>query len=136
LELLTSHEVEYLVVGGYAVGYHGYPRATVDLDIWIAVSEATAHKLVQTLKDFGFDAPELVPELFLRERKVIRMGAPPVRLEILTSIDGVDFETCYARRVVGQMDGVTLNLISLEDLKRNKRASGRAKDLADLEELP
>ena len=86
LRLLNDKQVEYLIVGGYAVGYHGYPRATGDLDIWIAIHRANARKLVATLKDFGFDVPELHEDLFLQENKVIRMGYPPVRIELLTTI--------------------------------------------------
>ena len=87
LQLLNSKNIEYLVVGGYAVGYHGYPRATGDMDIWIALNEHNAIKMVEAMKEFGFDPPELQKELFLKDQKVIRMGVPPMRLEILTSID-------------------------------------------------
>lgn len=76
LQLLSSHEVEYLVVGGYAVGYHGYPRATVDLDVWVAIHPKTAHKIVETLKGFGFEVPNLTPSLFLQEKKVIWRVSP------------------------------------------------------------
>lgn len=135
LRLLEGNEVEYLLIGGYAVGFHGYPRATVDMDIWVATTPDNAPRVVTVLKEFGFDVPELSPELFLTEDQVIRMGMPPVRLEILTSISGVTFEECYAERVVGELDGVPVNLISLRHLKLNKRASGRNKDLNDLENL-
>ncbi len=136
LRLLNAHKVEYLVIGGYAVGYHGYPRATADMDIWIAVHPANANKIVAALKDFGFDPPDLTPELFLRQWQIIRLGVPPVRIEIATTISGVDFAGCYAERVEDTLDGVPVNLISLKDLKRNKQASGRHQDLADLEHLP
>lgn len=136
LRLLETHEVEYLLIGGYAVGYHGYPRATVDLDIWAATTPANALKIVNALKEFGFDVPELSSELFLTEGQVIRMGVPPVRLEIITSISGVDFAECYAERVIDELDGVRVNLISLKHLRLNKRASARYKDLNDLENLP
>jgi len=136
LQLLNAHRVEYLLVGGYAVGYHGYPRATVDMDIWIGKGPATAEKMVEVLRQFGFDVPNLSADLFLREDQIVRMGTPPIRLEIFTSIPGVQFEDCYPSRVVDEVDGVRVNLISLQDLKTNKRASGRNKDLADLENLP
>jgi hypothetical protein len=123
-------------VGGYAVGYYGYPRATADIDVWIAMDLDNAKSLVLVLKDFGFDVPELTAGLFLEPERIIRMGVPPIRLEITTTISGVDFETCYARRVVDILDGVEVNLISLSDLKVNKMASGRHKDLDDLEHLP
>jgi len=136
LKLLNAHNVEYLLIGGYAVGYYGYPRATVDLDIWIAIHRQNAEKIVAVLKEFGFDPPELSPELFLKENQIIRMGVPPLRLEITTHISGVEFNDCYQSRVVDMVDGVEINLISLENLKTNKKASGRYKDLNDLENLP
>jgi hypothetical protein len=134
--LLNAHKVEYLLIGGYAVGYHGYPRATADMDIWVGVHPANADRLVAALQEFGFDLPDLAPELFLREWQIIRLGVPPVRIEIATTISGVDFGECYAERVEGILDGVAVNVIALEHLKRNKRASGRHQDLADLEHLP
>jgi hypothetical protein len=136
LKLLNSHGVEYLIVGGYAVGYYGYPRATVDLDIWVARTPQNAQKLVAAIKEFGFDVPELSPELFLKENQVIRMGAPPFRIEIVTSASGVTFEECYAARTQAVLDDVQANIISLDHLKANKRAAGRYKDLDDLEHLP
>lgn len=80
LKLLNAHEVEYLLIGGYAVGYHGYPRATADMDIWIAINPANAERIVTVLKEFGFDLPGLSPELFLKEWQIIRLGVPPVRI--------------------------------------------------------
>ena len=136
LRLLKEYNVRYLLIGGYAVGYHGYARATEDMDIWVAIHPDNAQKIVTVLKVFGFDLPELKPELFLREKQIIRMGIPPVKLEIGTSISGVDFDECYQARVVDELDGVEVNLIDLENLKKNKKASGRLKDLADLEKLP
>ena len=136
LKLLTEHNVRYLLIGGYAVGYYGYARATEDMDIWVAIHPDNAQKLVSALKAFGFDDSNLKPELFLQKPKIIRMGFPPMRLEITTAISGVEFDKCYQTRVVDKLDGVDVNLIDLENLKKNKRASGRAKDLADVEKLP
>jgi hypothetical protein len=135
LQLLQSKEIEYLVVGGYAVGYHGHPRATGDMDVWIALHEQNALRLVDALEEFGFAQSELRKELFLEKEKVIRMGVPPMRLEILTSIDGVTFEDCYTRRVVADFGDVQVNFISRSDLLRNKRSSGRHKDIDDVEML-
>ena|SRR2546423_2042163 len=135
LQLLRSAKIEYLLVGGYAVGHYGFPRATADLDIWVANHDENASKLVEVLRKFGFDVPALNKSLFQEPGHVVRMGVPPVRLEILSSIDGVDFEDCYPRRQVAEIDGVEVNLISLADLKANKRASGRHQDLSDLEKL-
>ena len=136
LKLLNEKSVRYLLIGGYAVGYHGYPRATSDMDIWIAVHPDNAEKMTTVLREFGFDLPELTPKLFLDENKIIRMGNPPMRLEISTGISGVEFEACYASKIVDTLDGVRVNVIDLEHLKANKKASGRLKDLADLENLP
>jgi hypothetical protein len=135
LKLLKEYDVRYLLIGGYAVGYHGYPRATEDLDIWVAVHPDNAQKLVSVLKIFGFDDPILTPELFLQKPKIIRMGYPPMRLEITTSISGVEFEECYESRITDKLDGVDVNLIDLKNLRKNKKASGRAKDIADLDNL-
>jgi len=123
-----------LVIGGYAVNYYGFPRATADLDIWIAVSPDNAQRITEALRGFGF--PQADAALFQQERQIIRMGVPPVRLEILTTISGVDFADCYSRRLEAELDGVTVKFIQLDDLKRNKRASGRLKDRVDLEQLP
>lgn len=136
LKLLNEHEVRYLLIGGYAVGYHGYARATEDMDIWVAVQPENANKIVNVLKDFGFASPDLSAALFLQEGKIIRMGLPPIRLEITTSISGVMFDECYEKRVLDEIDGIDVSLIDLQNLKKNKKASGRAKDLADLENLP
>lgn len=135
LQLLNSKKIEYLVVGGYAVAFYGYPRATGDIDIWIAISKENAHKIVEALKEFGFDTPELKKELFLEKEKNVRMGNPPLRIEILTSIDGVEFSECYRNKKTLTIDAVEINFISFEDLKKNKKASGRYQDLADVENL-
>ena len=136
LRLLNSHNVEYLLVGGYAVGYYGFPRATVDIDFWIERSEENARRVTGLLREFGFSDAGLREEWFLEENKVFRMGMPPNRIELLTDISGVSFSDCRGRGVVAEVDGVPAMVISLEDLKANKRASGRFKDLEDLEHLP
>ena len=136
LKLLNAHQVEYLLIGGYAVAYHGYPRATADMDIWIATHAQNTKKIVAALKGFGFDLPELSTELFQKKGQIIRMGVPPVRIEIATTISGVVFEECFAARVVDELDGVEVNIIDLTHLKVNKKATGRHKDLDDVENLP
>jgi hypothetical protein len=136
LQLLNSKEVDYLLVGGYAVGYYGYPRATGDMDIWIAIHPRNAEKVVEVLKEFGFGLPDLAPEMFLQEERIIRMGIPPFRIEIFTTVSGVNFDVCYANRVTDEIDGIEINFMSLEDLKINKQASGRPKDISDLQNLP
>jgi hypothetical protein len=135
LKLLNSARVEYLLVEGYAVGYYGYPRATGDMEIWVAISDKNAHKLVRVLRDFGFNLPNVRPKVFLEKDRIVRFGEPPLRIEILTTISGVSFEDCFARRARVKFDGLRVNLIGLEDLKKNKAASGRPKDLDDLQAL-
>lgn len=135
LSLLQEHGVEYLLIGGYAVGYYGYVRATADMDLWVPIDQANAERLVSALRAFGFDVPDLKPSLFLKADQVIRMGVPPMRIEIGTTVSGVTFYDCYEERVVAVWDGVEVNVISLEKLKVNKRAAGRLKDLVDLEHL-
>ena len=135
LRLFGAREVRYLIVGGYAVGYHGYPRPTGDLDLWVGSSLDNAARVVAVLKEFGFNLPEVSEELFLREKQVIRLGLPPIRIEIITSASGVDFNECYERAVLDDIDSVPVRIIALEDLKINKKAAGRHKDLNDLEVL-
>ena len=136
LRLLNFHQVEYLLIGGYAVGYYGFVRATGDMDVWVRINPDNAIKVVTALKEFGFTVPELSPELFLKEDQIVRMGVPPLRLEIFTTISGVEFTACFENRLITQIDDLDVNLINLEDLKLNKRASRRLKDLLDLENLP
>lgn len=133
LRSFNDHDVDYLLIGGYAVGYHGYPRATADIDVWVASNRSNADRIVEALKAFGFDVPELTPALFLEEHRIVRMGRAPLRIEI--SIDGVEFEACYRERIVDTIEGLEISIINLEHLKQNKRASGRLKDLADLDYL-
>lgn len=136
LRLLNEFQVEYLLIGGYAVSYHGYPRTTADMDIWIAMGPENAKRVVAMLREFGFGETDLSTDLFTQPNQVTQMGIPPVRIEILTTISGVDFAEAYAQRVVDVIDEVPVTLISREHLKINKLASGRLKDLADLENLP
>ena len=135
LKLLEDEGVEYLLIGGYAVGCHGYPRATADLDLWVEVSQENAARTVKAVRRFGMDVPGLSVEVFLERNKVIRMGVPPVRIEMHTGISGVTFSDCYGRRQRVDFGGLEVNLIGLDDLKTNKRASGRRRDLEDLDHL-
>jgi hypothetical protein len=136
LRLLHDHEVEYLLVGGFAVALHGYARTTADIDVWVSRRRDNAERLVDCLREFGFDLPELTPEVFEAPDRIIRMGEAPLRIEVLTDIDGVEFDGCQQRAVLHEIDGESIRVISLADLKINKRASGRPKDLADLDHLP
>jgi predicted nucleotidyltransferase len=129
---LARHRVKYLVVGGYSVAYHGYPRYTGDLDIFVAVSASNASALVRVFRDFGFGDGAPAPAAFQTLGHVIRVGREPMRLEIVNQIDGVSFAECYARRTRARLDGLTVNFIGLDDLLRNKRSARRPKDLADV----
>ena len=120
LKSLNSNEVKYLLIGGYAVGYYGYPLATGNLDVWVEIDPGNAAKIVAVLTEFGFDVPGLSVDVFLKEDKVIRMGVPPLRIEVLTSISGVVFEECYRHRTRDVIDDIETNIISLHHLKCNK----------------
>jgi hypothetical protein len=135
VELLNSIGVEYLIVGGYALAAHGHPRYTGDLDIWIRSSPSNVERLLDVLARFGFGGLGLKAEDFLKPESIVQLGYPPSRIDLLTSIDGVDFETSHARRVVMNVAGVDLPIIGVDEFRTNKRAVGRAKDLADLESL-
>jgi predicted nucleotidyltransferase len=137
LRSLNSAGVEYLVLGGYAVIHYGYRRVTDDLDVWIAVRPENAQRVSRVLQSFGgFPAAKVKPSMFAELGKIFMFGREPVRIDILTNPSGLDFDDCFNRRNIVNWDGVKVPLLSFDDLKQNKRASGRAKDLADLEHLP
>jgi hypothetical protein len=133
--LLNSHEVEYLIVGGHAVAFHGHPRYTGDIDFLIRTTPANAARVLQVLQVFGFGALGIVERDLLEAGRVVQLGQPPNRVDLLTSVSGVDFESAWSSRVQTTMDDQPVNLIGWDELLRNKRASGRPKDLADLEKL-
>jgi len=133
--LLNKNNVRYLVVGGYAVALHGHPRYTKDLDIWIYANQENAENIICTLNEFGFSSLDLSINDFLTDGNVIQLGSPPVRIDLLTSVDGVVFDSCYESKITVEIDGISVDFISLKDLKKNKKASGRHQDLADLENL-
>ena len=135
LACLAVHDVRYLVVGGYAVAAHGHPRYTGDLDLWVWTAAENAQSLLTALHDFGFGSVGLVVGDFTEPGRVVQLGYPPVRIDLLTSIDGVEFQACFDRRVEITVDGAQVPFIALEDLRRNKAASGRPQDLADLAAL-
>lgn len=135
LKSLNDHEVEYLLLGGYAVAYHGFPRTTLDMDIWIANTPENADKMILVMRAFGFTG-EISPQLFRTADGVVRMGVPPMKIEVMTNASGVTFHECYQRRITDTIDGVPVHVISLDDLRSNKAATGRHKDLDDLEHLP
>lgn len=135
IQSLNDNQVLYLVVGAYAVALHGYPRYTKDLDVWIESSAENTAKMVKALEQFGFASLGLKAEDFLVPDQIIQLGYPPNRIDIITKLEGVDFESCYTSRVQVDIEGITVNFIDLDNLKRNKKAVGRLQDLADLEHL-
>jgi hypothetical protein len=135
IQSLNDNHVRYLIVGGYAVAFHGHPRYTKDLDVWLWVDEQNAEKMVKALEQFGFASLGLTADDFLEPGIIIQLGYPPNRIDLITKLVGVDFETCYVNRVEEQLDDVILPFIDLDNLKKNKNASGRLQDLADLENL-
>ncbi len=132
---LNGQNVRYLVVGGYAVAFHGHPRYTKDIDVWIGTDKTNAEKLIDALRAFGFGSLGLEAEDFLDPDDIVQLGYPPNRIDLFTALQGVDFDTCYAARIVVEIQGASVNFIDLENLKKNKRATGRLQDLADLEHL-
>jgi hypothetical protein len=136
LKLFDKYDVKYLLIGGYAVTFYGYIRATGDMDIWTLKEEKNAENIAHSLIEFGFNPPDLSADMFLQDGKIIRMGVPPLRIKILNSISGVSFDDCYKKRVVREIDQIKISIINLEDLKKNKMAAGRKKDLLDHENLP
>jgi hypothetical protein len=135
VELLNRHEVEYLLVGGYALGIHGYPRYTGDLDIWINPTHENAVKMLDVMNEFGMSSLNLSAGDFAYSGNVIQIGYPPFRIDVITKPDGVDFDECFKNKISVEYQGVQLHVIGLEDFKKNKLASGRPKDLFDLESL-
>jgi len=133
LHLLNSAKIEYLLIGGYAVGLYGYGRPTKDIDIWIAKSSENLQAVIEVLVKFGF--PRLTVDDFRTDQNVFRMGISPNRIEVITKISGVDFVDCFSRRQAFQIEGIDVQVIDYEDLKRNKVASGRVHDVADVERL-
>jgi hypothetical protein len=135
IQLLNDNQVKYLVIGGYAVAVHGHPRYTKDIDIWIEISEENAQKLVTALTQFGFESLGLTSEDFQTPHQIIQLGYPPNRIDLITNPDGIDFQTCYDSKIEVTLNDVPVNFINLDNLKKNKLASGRLQDLADLENL-
>ena len=135
LELLNAHEVDYLIVGGYALALLGAPRFTGDLDIYLSTHRNNARKVISVLEGFGFGTLPLTEDDFSKQNQVIQLGVPPVRIDFVTSIDGVKWEKAWASRVDGKWGDVPVSYLSREDFISNKRASGRMKDLADIESL-
>lgn len=136
LKLLNKNHVKYLIIGGYAVNIHGYPRFTGDIDFWIDKDSDNAKRTCDAIHQFGFEDTNLTPESFQRPNALIRMGVTPFMIEIHTAVSGIRFEDCYPHRVIKEIDGIQVDVIDLKNLIKNKRASGRHRDLDDIENLP
>jgi len=135
IELLNSHKVRYLIIGGYAYSYHAEPRFTKDIDFFIDRSKANSERLVDVLRDFGFADLGLQANDFRQPGRLIQLGFAPLRIDIATSISGVSFGACWRNKVIGRYGGRMAYFISRKDLIKNKTASGRPQDLLDAAEL-
>jgi len=135
IELLNEYDVHYLIIGGYAVNFHGYPRYTKDIDFWIWMDPSNITKLIKVIKDFGFGSLNLEIKDFMIPDDIVQLGYEPYRIDLLMDVDGVDFETCYKRRSESELDGTVVNFLSLQDLITAKKNAGRLQDLADAEQL-
>ena len=133
IDFLNKNEVEYLLVGGWAVGFYGNPRATKDIDFLVAIDDENLAKLQKALYEFG--APSIDMSHFKEMGNVFRMGSSPVQIDIINEATGIDIKECYARKKTITIEGIPISVISKEDLIKNKRASGRHRDLADAESL-
>ncbi len=135
LELFNKHKVEYLIVGGYALAFHGAPRVTGDIDLFVRPVRENAQRILAALNDFGFGSLNLSEEDFITPGIVVQLGVPPVRIDIITRVSGVSWEKADAGKVPGHYADTPVYFISREDFVANKRATGRKKDAADLEAL-
>ncbi len=136
IQLLNKNNVKYLVVGGYAVAMHGFPRYTGDIDFWIKPEKENAEKLVKTLIEFGFGSLDININDFTKENSIVQLGFPPERIDLITSVDGLLFEDCWKERKEVVTEEILIDYISLHHLRINKAASGRDKDILDLKNLP
>lgn len=135
IELCNKHDVRYLVIGGYAVSVHGYPRSTKDIDVCIETSERNASKMVQVINDFGFSSLKLKKEDFLKKNFITQLGFPPLRIDILNDLDGVPFEEAWQNKKIVSFENVPVNFIGYSDLLKVKEKAGRPQDIADINKL-
>lgn len=132
---LSDEKVSFLLVGAYAMAFHGYPRATMDIDIWIMPSPRNAEAVIRALQRFGAPLQDLEPDDLHRDGTIFQIGVAPRRIDIITTATGLEFEAAYNRSLVVDIDGIKVHIPTVDDLIINKRASGRLKDLADVEAL-
>jgi hypothetical protein len=135
LKLFTDHRVEFIIVGGYALAFHGAPRFTGDLDLLIRPSPSNAKKVLSALAEFGFTFPNLTLDDFQKPNNVVQLGLPPIRIDLITSISGVSWEDADAHKEAGMYGEISVCYLGRKEFIKNKIASGRHKDLADLEAL-
>jgi len=136
LQSFVSHDVRFLIVGGYALAAHGHPRYTKDLDVWVWAEPTNSPRIIQALTDFGFGDLGLSASDFEQAGVVVQLGREPQRIDILTFATGLEFTDAYEHRMLVEIGGLEVPFVSLDDLRANKRAAGRLRDLADLEDLP
>lgn len=135
LKLLAARHVEFVLIGGYAVAFYGYVRATYDMDVLFRNTPENVTRVCEALEAFGIPRRSLDPAVFAEPGSILRLGVPPTRIELLNRISGVDFDAVWKRRVAGNYGAVPVQFISRRDLIINKKAAGRPKDLADVDEL-
>ena len=135
LQILLNNKVRFLVVGAYAMGVHGYPRATGDIDIWVEASSENSEKIYQSLSEFGAPLSEVTKTTFCEEGIVFQIGVAPRRIDIITKIDGVDFNKAYSDKQKIEIEGIKIPFLSKEDLIKNKESTGREKDQLDAKYL-
>ena len=135
VELLIKNMAEYLIVGGYAVGIHGHPRYTGDLDIWLNPTLQNADLILKSVNEFGFSSFNLSQSDFTQPGNVIQLGRPPLRIDLLTEIDGVTFDECYTNRKEVMIENLKVNFIGYSDLLKNKKETGRPRDIDDIDNL-
>ena len=136
VELFVAHEVKFLIVGGYALAVHGHPRYTKDLDVWVWVEPENAQRIVTALEEFGFGDHGLTPKDFEEPDAMAQLGREPHRIDIMTYASGLDFADAYRNRVYVTVGNVHVPFISIDDLRINKLATGRPRDIADAADLP
>jgi D-serine deaminase-like pyridoxal phosphate-dependent protein len=135
LQALADEKVKFLLVGAYALAAHGYPRATMDIDIWVMQSPENADAVLRALRRFGTPLQNLTAQDLQKDDTIFQIGVAPRRIDIITAASGLQFEETYARSLAVNIEGIEVYIPSISDLIRNKRASGRTKDLADAEAL-
>lgn len=136
ITLLNAHKVEYLVVGGYAVAIHGFPITTGDIDFWVKPNSENSQRMINALIDSGFGSVDINVNDFLQKDSVIQLGFPPNRIDIMTSVTGLDFDEAWREKKEINFEGEKINFISLHHLRINKKETGRDKDNLDLKNLP